>query len=525
MRKLSFLLALAMVLLACAGCTTELPETTGTQLQPTTTQTTVPQTTVPPTTAQPVDYANSTVVLYTANVRGNVRVYSAIAAARAAYEAMGAEVILVDAGNYLQGTAYANADMGLSIYALMEEAGYDVAGMGVHDLAHGEAEVGYAPHGDLAKFYTQAQLYRGTDELQYQQNAAWAKEPVMAVRAAKAAAGFAVICSNLTRGDNATGYYDFDGSVVLGDSVQIGFVCAMPENAAGYVGDGFLSGYSYTEIAAPQCDVLVAIGGGDGDIVIKAPADGDLQIGACVIDNQTHRITFETVDLSGNDSAVDSLIAALEIPEVIGTCAVTLNGSGYANYNGQTALGTLAADALKWHAETYMEGLEYPVIGLQSGGNCRNFLYRGEITQMDLDNAYHTSTAGIGVIYVTGAQLLEALEAATQRGNCPAWPQISGISYTVDTTKAYDAGAVYGHYYQAASIQRVSITTEGFDLDATYAVVADRMLFGGETYYTFLDCKPVAYGEEGLEVADIVALYIQQVLNGVLDDADTRRIG
>lgn len=524
MKKLISLLVAAMVLMTCAGCHNEPPVSTpGTQpstsLQTTAPTTTVPETTVPETTVPPViDYANSTVILYTANVRGQVEVYSAIAAARADYEALGATVILVDAGNYLQGTAYANSDMGLSIYMLMEAAGYDVAGLGVYDLAHGEAEVGYAPHGDLVKYYTQAQLYRGTYQLPYQQNAAWDREPVMAIRPGKAAAAFSVICSNLAKGENTTGYYDFDASVVLGDGLQVGFVCAMPENALDYVGDNFLYGYTYTEILAPECDILVTMGSDQGDIVLDAGTDGSFQVGAWIIDHQSLRTFHESVALTGRDSQVDALIATLEKAEVIGLCTQTLSGSALVNYCPDAPMGALVADALKWYAETYMEGLEHPVIGLQSGANCRNFLYNGEITKTDLENAIHASTAGVAVVYVTGAQLLEVLESATQRAYCPGWAHVSGIDYAVDTTKAYDAGAIYGHYYKAASINRVSITTEGFDPEQRYAVVADQMLLrGGDTYYTFLDCEIVAYAQDGLDVCDIVALYLQQALGGNLN--------
>lgn len=519
MKRISCLLLVLTMLLTSTGCVAQPPATSGsTTTIPTTTQT-IPttQTTVPETTAPPVDYANSTVILYSANVRGDVQVYSAMAAARESYEALGATVYLVDAGNYLQGSAYANADMGLTIYRLMEAAGYDVAGMGVYDLAHGEAEVGYAAHGDLVKFYTQAQLYRGTQQLQYQQNAPWSKEPVMAVREAIPAAGFQVICSNLY-GEITNEYYAFENSAVLGDSLKIGFVSAMPGNVLDYVRQDFLAGYQFTRVTAPECDILVALGNTAGDIVIDAPADGGLRVGACVIDNSSGYITFEDVDLSARSAQMDALIAALPSPEVIGTSGSDYNGSQQANFNSQTNLGTLAADALKWYAETYLEGLEYPVISIQSGSNCRNFLYSGDVTKTDLRNAYHGSVDGIGVIYLTGAQLLEALEAATQRENCPGWAQVSGISYTVDLQKPYDWGAAYGPYYKAASINRVSITTEGFDPEATYAVVADMLLLrGSDTYYMFKDCEIVVRGESGLDLCQIVALYIQHALNGQLD--------
>jgi hypothetical protein len=515
MQRISLLLVLAMVLSICAGCQVDPPATShSTQTQPTNTQTTEK---LPETTVLPVDYAQSTVILYTANVRGEVEAYSAIVAAKERYEALGATVYLVDAGNYLQGTAYANGDMGLTIYRLMEEAGYAVAGMGVYELAHGEAEVGYVDHGDLEKFYTQAQLYRGAKTLAYQKNAPWEKEAVMAIRDAIAPADFTVICSNLSAEEASNDYYAFDTNAVLGETLKVGFVCGMPKDAMDYVQYGFLGGYRYQDIKVPACDVLVALGSAEGDIVIDAPTNGQLQAGAYVIDHRNGAISQEKVDLDARSDRMDQLIASLETPEVIGVSGSVYNGSMLHNWNSQTNLGTLAADALKWYAETYFSGLQHPVIAIQSGGNCSNFLYNGEITMTDLRNAFHGSAYGVGVVYMTGAQILETLEAATQRENCPGWAQVSGISYMVDTTKAYDWGASYGRYYKAASIRRVSITTESFDPAATYAVVADMLLLrGSETYYVFPECKIVARTEKGLDIAQIVALYIQQSLGGSL---------
>lgn len=506
-RLLSGLMAILAVLSLFAGCTEQPAPTT--TLPPASSTVSVPQTTAP------VGYTDTTVILYTANVRGDVSVYSHIAAVKAAYEAEGAAVYLVDAGNYLQGTAYASGDMGLTIYQLMEAAGYDVAGMGIYELVYGEAEVGYAAHGDLVKFYTQAELYRGAKVLTYQQNAPWAKEPVKATRAAKAAAGFRVVCSNLARQADATGYYDFDASAVLGSHLKIGFVSAMPENAADYLGDGFLTGYSYTQVAAPDCDILVSLGAGEGDIVIEAPVDGGMTAGAYVIRHATGEITFEEVELSASDAQLDALIASITAPAVIGTSTVMLNGSAEAACNGMSALGMLVSNALKWYGETKLEGIEYPVIGLFNGGNCRNFLYDGEITETDIRNALHGSQSGVGVVYLTGAQLLEALEAATQRDHCPGWPYAADLRYSVSLNAYYDAGAAYGQYFKANSINRVTILTEGFDPEATYAVVADMLLLKGEdTYYLLRDCEIAVRDASGADVCQILELYIQEALKG-----------
>lgn len=505
-RLLSGLLAMLAVLSLCAGCVEPAPTTLTNPAE---------TTTVSPATSPAIDYTNSTVILYTANIRGDLAVYSQIATVRAHYEALGATVHLVDAGNYLQGSAYTGTDMGLTVYYLMDAVGYDVAGMGVYDFAHGEATTGYPDHGNLTHYYTQAELYRGVESLTYRKNADWMREPVYATRAAKAAASFRVICSNLQIGEDSTGYYDFEPSAVLGTELQVGFVSMLPADASNLIYDDFLRGYSACEAAAPACDILVSFGAGEGDIVIDIPADGALAVGAYIIDHTTKAITFEAVELNKTNASVDAWIEALPVYSVIGVADVDLIGSRQANCNGQTNLGTLVADALKWYAENKLEGIEYPVIGLFSGGNCTGFLYSGAITQVDIRNAIHGSEAGVGVVYLTGAQLLEVLEAATQRENCPGWAQVSGISYQVDTDKAYDFGVAYGLYYKANSVNRVTVTTEGFDPEATYAVVADMLLLKGEDTYYMLPDHELAVGDgSGADICQIVAMYIQEALEG-----------
>ncbi len=512
-RLLSGLLAALSVLSLCAGCMELAPTTSNTTVTPVTT-------TVPPTTAPhpEIDYTNSTVVLYTVNIRGDLRIYSQIASARAHYEALGANVLLVDAGNYLQGSAYTGTDMGLTVYYLMDAVGYDVAGMGAYDFAHGEATVGYAAHGDLVHHYTQAELYRGAEVMTYQKNAPWSREPVYATRGQKTAANFQVICSNLFIRENATGYYDFEPSAVLGEELKVGFVSCLDENAADSIREDFLEGYSFCDAVAPECDILVSFGGRQGDITIDIPKDGSFSVGAYVIDHTTKYISYEFVKLDKTNEAVDAWIAALPVKDVIGVSFVDLIGSLQANQNSQTNLGTLVADALKWYAENKLEGIEHPVIGLFNGGNCKSYLYSGQITELDIRNAVHGSKSGVGVVYLTGAQLLEVLEAATQRENCPGWAQTAGISYQVDTNKAYDFGAAYGLYYKANSVNRVSITTEGFDPAATYAVVADMLLLEGEdTYYLLPECEIVVRDASGADICKIVTMYIQEALEGRID--------
>ena len=63
--------------------------------------------------------------------------YAAIAALKQSYQDAGKKVLLVDAGDHVQGTAYGSMDQGASIIQLMNAAGYDAATPGNHEFDYG----------------------------------------------------------------------------------------------------------------------------------------------------------------------------------------------------------------------------------------------------------------------------------------------------------------------------------------------------------------------------------------------------
>ena len=63
--------------------------------------------------------------------------YAAIADLKQCYQNAGKDVLLVDAGDHVQGTAYGSMDEGASIIKLMNAAGYDVATPGNHEFDYG----------------------------------------------------------------------------------------------------------------------------------------------------------------------------------------------------------------------------------------------------------------------------------------------------------------------------------------------------------------------------------------------------
>ncbi len=65
--------------------------------------------------------------------------YAAIADLKQSYQNAGKDVLLVDAGDHVQGTAYGSMDEGASIIKLMNAAGYDAATPGNHEFDYGMA--------------------------------------------------------------------------------------------------------------------------------------------------------------------------------------------------------------------------------------------------------------------------------------------------------------------------------------------------------------------------------------------------
>ncbi len=490
-------------------------------------------------------YEGKTVIIYTGNVRGDVSVYPRIKAARDAYEAAGASVYVVDTGNYLQGSAAANTDRGAGITDLMSAVGYEFTAMGLAEFGYTDATTGYPYHGNFTRYYTQAQLCNGVKEQTYAQNR---DGSVTAVLPARSTASFHAVASNVIA---RTDIYAKGISVTSSrrGGLTLGFYGLTDPAVEQNVQDADENGVPYVSVLQPRpaeftdwgdmppaqliiCLSNAGVSGSEyGDIVIDAPTAGGMVMGAYVIDNETLAITHEELALSDADETVAALADQVQSAagEVLFTSEVVLNGSDDLNWNGESNLGDLTADALVWYAENFIDGIDesLPLVAIQNGGNCDQFIYTGDVTEIDLLHALPFSPMGIGVLTVTGEQLLETLEAASQRPDCPGFAQVSGLTYTIDLGQDYDGGAAYGDYYVADSVNRVTITSvngQPFDPAARYALVCDNFLMNGsDTYYTLQNIRDAGEGDyinngTGVRVRDAVAMYVQQELGGVIGE-------
>ena len=104
--------------------------------------------------------------------------------------------------------------------------------------------------------------------------------------------------------------------------------------------------------------------------------------------------------------------------------------------------------------------------------------------------------------------------------------QVSGLTYTVDTTKAYDALEAYGdHWFTAGSVSRVRIDDvngQPFDAEATYAVVTSNANFNGMDSSYVLKAAAEANEQSAVTTAvvrDVVFRFIASELNNQVGEA------
>ena len=173
------------------------------------------------------------------------------------------------------------------------------------------------------------------------------------------------------------------------------------------------------------------------------------------------------------------------------------------------------------------------VVALWNGGNLRADIAEGTFGAEALAEVLPFPNK-VAVVYMTGAQLLETLEAASQGLPCTAETadacasrmQVSGLTYTVDTAKAYDALEAYGdHWFTAGSVSRVRIDDvngQPFDAEATYAVVTSNANFNGMDSSYVLKAAAEANEQSAVTTAvvrDVVFQFIAAELNHQVGEA------
>ena len=497
--------------------------------------------------------AGKTVIVHSNDVHGAIAGYANIAALAAEYESQGAKVIVADAGDFSQGKVEVSSNKGLNAVKMMNAAGYDVATLGNHEFDYGYAQLkenlkeatfsticcnildeNGKPAFEGSKVFDIDGLKVGfigvnTPESQTKANPALIKGLTWL-------AGDDMVKAVQAEADKLKA----DGTDVIVVLSHLGVDSESKPNRstdlwAGLKGvDFIIDGHSHTVMEK-----------GDNNEPIQSTGTAFENVGVIVIDNATKKIEKNMLVKVTEDSAKDEAVAkaAQDITDAInaeyGTVfaksEVELNGDRsyntktdlYGNRDGETNLGDLITDSMVWSVKK-TGGVtvdEKNIVAVTNGGGIRAAIKAGDVTKKDVNTVLPFGNT-IAVVYVTGAELLEALEASTYCSPTSAiggFPQVSGINYTVDASKAYDTNdTTYpgSTYYGPKTINRVtidSINGQAFDAKATYAVITNNFLAaGGDTYYAF--ASATAQFDTGIPLDEALMDYITTELKGTIGE-------
>ncbi|MBQ3104672.1 MAG: bifunctional metallophosphatase/5'-nucleotidase, partial [Lachnospiraceae bacterium] len=417
------------------------------------------------------------------------------AAVKAELEEQYAHVLLVDAGDHIQGTAYGSMDEGKTIISLMNAAGYDLATLGNHEFDYGM--FGCMRIIDDASFsYVSCNFYHASDGVRKENVLNGFAlfplgEEVLAIIGITTPETFTKSTPSYFQDENGNFIYGIaggsDGALLYAD-VQRAIDEAKQAGATriialGHLGvdpasrpwtseevianthglDAFIDGHSHTVMKGSMLDDA----DGNGVLLTQTGQYFD-RIGMMVIDSETGDITTDFIQyeaLLGEDGETvegyelrsdlytgTALVSNTEVAslknqwldqidtllgEKIGSSTVVLD-----NYEGETRLvrssetnsGDFAADALYYLFDNMDMAVD---VAVMNGGGVRNTAITGDLTYK-LCKDIHTFGNVACLQTVTGRQLLDALEWGA-RGvgtgeEIGGFLQVAGLIYHIDSS-------------------------------------------------------------------------------------------
>ena len=278
-----------------------------------------------PVSAANAEKSNDIVILYTNDTHAYIDgplSFDTIGALKKNLEKQYRYVLLVDAGDHLQGTAFGSMDQGASVLQLMNKAGYDLATPGNHEFDYGmdsflerarEAEFPYLS----CNLYHQEDGVRGENLLESFQAYHFGKEVVAFIgittpeTIVKSTPAYfqdenGNFCYGISGGDNGQALYDdvqfaVDAIRRAGATkvIAVGHLGDDPssspwtsEEVIAHVSglDAFIDGHSHSEVSGQQ------ILGADGEPVLLTQTGEYLNnVGIMVIDYETGEIQSDLI--------------------------------------------------------------------------------------------------------------------------------------------------------------------------------------------------------------------------------------
>ena len=506
------------------------------------------------------DMDGKLVIMHTNDIHGHYETteeqigIAGVAALKNYYVDQGAEVLLVDAGDFSQGTTLVNHDKGLKAAAYLVAADYDAVSFGNHEFDFGQEAVK-----DIAATLKAGRipvlaaniLKAGTNEPYFGDNIVFELDGIkvgmfgldtaetQTKSAPSSVAGmkfvdkeemFALAQAQVDELKAAGCEYIICIAHLGVDDESIGRRSTDMATAVKGI-DLVIDGHSHTEM--PGGEVV-------GETMIVSTGSYLANVGTVVVDMETKEETaalISAADYAANYGVYDerlTMMVAADTEEInaiyegiFAETKVDLNGERDPGVRTlETNLGDFAADAYLYAGRQYVKeaGLDMTVdLALANGGGIRASIPAGEISMNTLYTVFPYGNT-VALVTITGEQLLEVLEASTfcTPTAIGGFPQIAGAEFTINTAVPYENGELYpdSTYYAPANPgSRVTINSvngKPFDPAANYTVVVNSFQAeGGDTYYALTQGSFTH--DTAIVDADALISYVNS-MNGVIGE-------
>ena len=489
------------------------------------------------------------VVLYTNDVHCAVDTgigYAGLAAMEKAYRNAGADVVLADCGDAIQGEPIGTISKGAYIIDIMNELGYDVAAIGNHEFDYGAER--FLELAEQAKFPYVACNFHHID------SGETVVDAYKLIEAGGVQIAFVGIATPETLTSSApanfqdeTGAFIFsfdqkkDGTqlyasvqTAVDDARENGadYVVAlshlgnMAENAAFNTNavivnttgiDVVLDGHSHIMEGCER------VQNADGEWVLLSQTGTKFNsVGMLLIEQNGSISTGLITEFDEKDADSDAFIKQIqsdfeeELQTVIAHTSVELTILDIATgerrvRTGETNIANLCADAYR-----IVTGSDVAIV---NGGGVRDNIAEGNITYEDVLKVHPFGNA-ICVVEVTGQDLLDALEfgARLYPAENGDFLQVSGITYEIHAGIASNAmitdDGLFAGMQGTYRVKNVMVGAEPLDLQKTYTLAShDYFLKNGGGGFTMLMHKPMLQDSIMLD-NQILIRYITEYLNG-----------
>ena len=461
--------------------------------------------------------AKEIVILYTNDVHCGIvdgLGYAGVARVKAAFEAAGKEVILVDNGDATQGDVIGTLSKGEAIVELMNAVGYDVATIGNHEFDYGMEQ--FNKNVSLAKFqYVCCNFLNDKGE-------AVLKPYTIVEKAGKKIAFVGIDTPEAFTKSTPVYFQDGEGNYIfsfcegnngqdLYDKVQetvdaaraegADYVIAMAHLGIDYQSapwmstdvitnttgiDAVLDGHSHSVIAGDAVknkdgeNVILTSTGTKLDNVGIFTIDGEGKMSSMLLDADAIKFMDAVGALTEDNGAGEAVAAAIAkndelVNTVVAKTSVTLTttdpvavdekGNAIRIVRSQeTNLGDLCADAYR--------AMGQADIAFVNGGGIRANINEGDITYGQIIKVHPYGNA-LCVVEATGQEILDALELSvcSLPGESGGFLHVSGLKFSVDmnvdSTVVKDEKKMFVEVAGDRRIKDVEVLQE----DGTYATI------------------------------------------------------